>query len=111
MKLESVLAEAGTKESQQLALFAFLNLGVIESIASGMMTASEAVRLVYNAENCQFVREHFRKPADKIMSHGVQLPDLFDALPVEEAHRELHRELEVMRGLCLKLLEKKQQAA
>jgi len=25
---------------------------------------------------------------DKVMSHGVQLPDLFDALPADEAHRQ-----------------------
>ena len=40
------------------------------------------------------------------MSHGVQLPDLFDCLPTEEAQREFYHELETMRSLCLKLLEK-----
>lgn len=112
MHLESLLAEAGAKESQQLALFAILNLGVIESVASGTMTASDAVRLIYHAENCRHVRDHFpAKIADRIMSHGVQLPDLVDALPAEEAHRELRRELETMRSLCLKILEKKKRAA
>jgi hypothetical protein len=48
------------------------------------------------------------KTADAIMSHGVQLPDLFDVLPREEAHREFQRELAIMRALCLKLLEEKQ---
>ena len=37
--------------------------------------------------------------------HGVQLPDLFEALPPEEAQREFQRELAVMRALCLKLVE------
>ena len=40
------------------------------------------------------------------MSHGVQLPDLFDCLPTEEAQREFLHELEMIRSLCLKLLEK-----
>jgi hypothetical protein len=39
------------------------------------------------------------------MSHGVQLPDLFEVLPPEEAHREFQRELATIRSLCLKLLE------
>jgi hypothetical protein len=59
-----------------------------------------------------FVRNQLRsKVADKIMGHGVQLPDLFDALPIEEAHREFHRELAIMRALCLKLLEEKRLVA
>ena len=45
------------------------------------------------------------------MSHGVQLPDLFEALPTKEAHREFQRELATMRSLCLKLLEGKQLVA
>jgi hypothetical protein len=39
------------------------------------------------------------------MSHGIQLTDLFDSLPAEEAQREYLHELEMMRSLCLKLLE------
>jgi hypothetical protein len=31
---------------------------------------------------------------DEIMSRGVQLPDLFEALSAEEAHREFQHELE-----------------
>lgn len=39
------------------------------------------------------------------MSHGVQLPDLFNFLPVAEAHREFTRELEIIRALSLRLLD------
>ena len=39
------------------------------------------------------------------MSRGLQLPDLFDCLPTEEAQREFLHELEIIRSLCLKLLE------
>jgi hypothetical protein len=38
-------------------------------------------------------------------SYGVQLPDLFDALPGELAYREFKHELATMRSLCLKILE------
>jgi hypothetical protein len=70
------------------------------------------LRIFFNAENCLFVRQHLReKIADEIMSRGVQLPDLFDALPIEEAHREFQRELATMRSLCLKLLGEKRLAA
>jgi hypothetical protein len=40
------------------------------------------------------------------MSHGVQLPDLFDCLPADEAQREFFHELETIRSLCLTILEK-----
>jgi hypothetical protein len=45
------------------------------------------------------------------MSHGVQLPDLFDALPPEAAVREFQHELSAMRSLCLKILETKKLVA
>jgi hypothetical protein len=66
-----------------------------------------AVQHFYNADNCLFVRTHFRsREANAIMNHGVQLPDLLDCLSPEEAQREFCHELETMRWLCLKLLEK-----
>ena len=95
-----------------MTLFALLNLGVIESLANGLMSATEAVQSVYHADNCEFVRKHLRdKVADKIMSHGVQLPDLFSVLSSDEAHREFQRELMAMRGLCFQLLENERQVA
>jgi hypothetical protein len=82
MSLKTLLAASGSPPAHQVALFALL------------------------PENCLFVRKHLRdKLADVIMSHGVQLPDLFEALPPDEAHREFQRELATMRSLCLKLLE------
>ncbi|MBI3249434.1 MAG: hypothetical protein HYZ50_23270 [Deltaproteobacteria bacterium] len=93
--------------AQQQELFALLNLGLIQSLASGVVSPTEAVERFYHAENCRYVQKHFRqKDAPTIMSHGVQLPDLFESLPVEEAQRELYHELEIMRSLCLQLLEK-----
>ena len=92
---------------QQRAFFAFFNLGLIESLANGLLSAKEAVGRFYHADNCLFVRRVLKdKTADRIMSHGVQLVDLFDALPASGAQREFLHELAAMRGLCLQLLER-----
>jgi hypothetical protein len=97
---------------QQLTLFALVNLGLIESLADGLIGATDAVPLFYNADNGLYVRKRLRaKMADEIMSRGAQLPDLFDVLPVKEAHREFRRELAVMRSLCARLLEEKRRVA
>ena len=101
------LAEVSGNHTQQLELFALLNLGLLQSLASGVLSPAEVVERFYHAENCLYVQKHFRqKNASAIMSHGVQLPDLFDCLPAEEARREFYHELEIIRSLCLKLLEK-----
>jgi hypothetical protein len=106
-RLRIVLADASGDLPQQLELFALVNLGLVQSLASGVLSATEAVQHFYNADNCLYVRTHFRsREANAIMSHGIQLPDLFDSLSPEEAHREFCHELETMRSLCLKLLEK-----
>lgn len=101
------LSEASSSPTEQLEYFALLNLGLVESLASGVLSATEAIQRFYHADNCLYVRKHLRsKEANAIMSHGVQLPDLFEFLPAEEAQREFYHELEGIRSLCLKLLEK-----
>ena len=106
ISLKTVLSASGETLAQRLALFTLLNLGMIESLANGLISVTDAVQVFYNAENCLFVRRQLReKTADEIMSRGIQLPDLFAALPTEEAHREFQRELAKMRSLCLKLIE------
>ena len=93
--------------AQQLELFGLVSLGLVQSLASGVLSPTEALQRFYHADNCLFVRKEFRnREANEIMSRGVQLPDLFDSLTAEEAQREFFRELEAMRSLCLKLLEK-----
>ncbi|HKI34073.1 MAG TPA: hypothetical protein VKA46_19630 [Gemmataceae bacterium] len=110
--LEALLAASAGTGRQQLALFGLLSLGITDLLANGLIGASNALRVFFNAENCSFVRKRLRdKTADEIMSRGVQLPDLFDALPAEEAQREFQRELAALRSLCLKLLEEKQLVA
>jgi hypothetical protein len=110
--LKSWLDALSGSRSERLALFAFVNLGLVESLASGRMSASDALKIAYHADNCLYVRRELRdKTADEVMSRGVQLADLFDTLPAKEARRELQRELAAMRSLCLKLLEKKKLVA
>ena len=112
MHLAALLSASGRKPTQQVAFFGLLSLGITDLLINGLLSASNALRLFFNADNCLFVRKHLRdKVADEIMSRGVQLPDLFDALTSEEAHREFQRELATMRALCLKLLEEKQLVA
>jgi hypothetical protein len=94
--------------TEQRELFALLNLGLVQSLASGSLTPTEAVKRFYHADNCLYVHKQLRQnDASAIMSHGVQLPDLFECLPPEEAQREFYHELAVIRSLCLKLLAKK----
>ena len=100
-----VLSETSGSLAQQLELFALLNLGFVQSLASGVLSPTEAIQRFYHADNCLYVRKYLRnKEANSIMSHGVQLADLFECLPAEEARREFYRELETIRALCLKLL-------
>jgi hypothetical protein len=102
-----ILASSRGEIAEQQDLFALFNLGLVQSLASGDVTPTEALRLLYNAENCLYVQKHFpEKAAHKIMGHGVQLPDLFDILPAEQAQREFHQELETIRSLSLRILRK-----
>jgi len=102
------LSDTSGSLTQQLELFALVNLGLVQSLASGILTPTDAIHRFYHAANCLYVQKQFRiKEANAIMSHGVQLADLFDALSAEEAQRELNSELEIIRSLCLKLLAKR----
>lgn len=99
------LADIAGDPDKKLESFALLNLGLLQAVASGTMTAGDAVECFYHADNCRHVHDHFKSKGPGItMSHGVQLSDLFAALSPEEAQRELYAELEKMRGLSLKLL-------
>ena len=110
--LKALLEASGKSRADQVALFALVNLGIVESLSNGLVGAAECLQLFFHADNCLYVRKKLRvKAADEIMSHGVQLPDLFDALPADEAQREFNRELARLRTLCLELLGKRRSAA
>ena len=101
------LLAKGASPLEQQELFALINLGIVQTLASGSLSPTDAVKRFYHAENCLYVRKHFKQEeANAIMSHGVQLPDLFETLPIEEARREFYHELETIRSLSLKLMEK-----
>jgi hypothetical protein len=106
MNLADILTSPKEAQANASEVFALLALGVIESLSRGQIAPTEAVQTFFSAENCLFVRKRLKvKSADRLMSHGVQLPDLFDVLPAEEAHREFQHELESMRRLTLELLD------
>ncbi len=110
--LKGLLSAQDQDRGGGLTVFALINLGLIESLANGSMGASEAVDRFYFADNCLFVRKAVKdKTADQIMGRGVQLPDLFDSLPPEEALREFLRELSIMKRLCQQLLDDKKRVA
>ncbi len=110
--LDAILPAATQDQSERLAFFALINLGFIESLTNGLLSASEAVKDFYFADNCLFVRKALKeKIADRVMSHATQLPDLFDILPIESAQRDFLRELATMRALCLQLPEGRRKVA
>lgn len=112
MKQAFDLAVLSAKQKRPIALFAVTSLGIIDSLAGGSMTPTEAIRAYFHAKNCRFVRGKLRdKRADEIMGRGVQLADLFDAMSIEEAHREFQHELLAMKGLCHALLQDERLAA
>ena len=68
VSLKMLLAASGGTPVQQLALFALLTLGIIEPLANGLLSATNALRVFFHTENCLFVRKQLRdKTADAIM--------------------------------------------
>ena len=99
-------------QEEPLALFAVTSLGIIESLLGGSLTPTEAVQAFFHGKNVRFVKSKLSDDrATEIMGRGVQLADLFDALPVEQAHREFQHELQAMKKLCNELLEAERAAA
>lgn len=110
MNLKTLLTEVDKAPEQRLALFALLSLGILDSLNNGLITAADTLRLFFHADNCLFLHQQLRdRVANEIMSRGVQLADLFDILPAEQAQREFQRELAAMRSLALRLLNEQNQ--
>jgi hypothetical protein len=106
ISLEQMLSAAGLSTGQQRELFALVALGVLESLENKLLTPVEALRVFFTFDNCRFVQMRLQsEPADAVMSHGVQLADLFEVLPDTDASRELVTEISAMRQRCLHLLE------
>lgn len=112
IQLSTLLGGSGSDPADRLRLFAMISLGVVESLAAQLLPPDEAVRIYFHAENCLFVRHQLGdKRADTIMGRGVQLVDLFDALPADEAHSAFLRQIKSLRDACLDLLARRQAAA
>jgi hypothetical protein len=106
------LTKLTAHEEKPLALFVVTSLGNIDSLVAGSITPTEAIRVFFHAKNCLYVRRKLRnKQEDEVMGRGVQLADLFDVLPMEEAHREFQHELQAMKTICHDLLQAERLAA
>ena|SRR5689334_21729891 len=104
-RLETLLDESGRTRAQKLAALATVNLGVVEALSNGAMQPDDATAAFFNAENCLWVHRRLKSSAaDEIMSRGVQLGDLFEALPPSKAKIEFAKELKTIRRLCVSLL-------
>lgn len=72
IELRQLLAKPGQTRTEQMEIFALLNLGILESLSHGLISATDALRKFFHAENCLFVRQQMRsRTADEIMSRGV----------------------------------------
>jgi hypothetical protein len=114
MKTVIDLADVLTQETpkDRLVVFAWLTLGLVESLKSKTLSAEDAVKVFFHAHNCKFVKNKLRNStASRVMSHGVQLPDLFDVLQRSEAEVEFQKELETMSSDCRQLVSSKRKAA
>lgn len=111
IELSSLLSSETGEIPRQLESFALLTLGVIESLTNGSFKPQDSIPFFFHGRNCRYIRKLKNKTADEVMGRGVQLADLFDALPPAEARREFERELTAMRGLCIRLLKKRQLVA
>jgi hypothetical protein len=110
--LRALLANGEGKSQSSLALFAWLNLGIVESLTNGVLAPADAVRIFFNADNCQFVlQELTEETANEIMSRGVQLADIFEAVPSDKANQEFQNELATIRSLSLDILQNERIAA
>jgi len=111
LRLQSMLSGSKSKYADDLRTFATIALGVVDSLAAGVTTATEAVSYFFHAENCLFVKTRLKnRLASQIMGRGVQLPDLSEALAPEAAFQEYQRELAGIRSLTLTLLTPRQPA-
>ena len=112
MKQVFDLATITAGQHQPLTLFAVTSLGIIESLVAGSLTPKQATTSFFHGKNIRFVKTKLRDDrANEIMGRGVQLADLFDAMSMEEAHREFQHELQAMKRLCNEVLEAERAAA
>lgn len=112
INLRTLLGNGQETSDDRLALFAWLNLGIVESLTRGILKPEEAVRIFFHGDNCLFVKTEFgEETAEEIMSRGVQLNDIFESLATERAEHEFQKELALMQSLSLSILQSERIAA
>ena len=112
INLRTLLGNGQETSDDRLALFAWLNLGILESLTKGILKPEEAVRIFFHGDNCLFVKTEFgEETAEEIMSRGVQLNDIFESLATERAEHEFQKELALMQSLSLSILQSERIAA
>ena len=112
LSLESLLPAVTGDASRHLEIFALLTLGILDAMDEGVLSPESARDRFFTGENCLFTKRAMRHAdVDAIMSRGVELPDLFDALPYDEALREAKVEIASMRAACLRLLDAQRRVA
>jgi len=105
LSLEAMLPAMTDDASRHLEIFALLTLGVLDAIEGGVLSPEASQHRFFTAANCLYARHALNHPdVDAIMSRGVEIPDILEALPPEEAAREVPVELEAMRAACLRIL-------
>ena len=83
------LLPRATDKDQKIAYFALLSLGVIESLAGGAISASRAVQMFFNADNCLWLIMQFRL-VPKLSIGGI--PDsTYTPYPHRKAGQEVLR--------------------
>src|SRR3954468_13949821 len=76
------LATITSGQQQPLALFAVTSLGIVDSLAAGSLTPTQAIHAFFHGKNIQYAKKKLNdQRANEIMGRGVQLADLFDAMP------------------------------
>src|SRR5437016_2151615 len=57
----------GNASDDRLALFAWLNLGIVKSLTKSILKPEDAVRIFFHGDNCLFVKTEFgEETAEKI---------------------------------------------
>lgn len=107
LSLEDILSTTGVAAGLRREVFAFVVLGVLDSLEKGLLSPDDASRTFFTFDNCQFVKTCLESAAaESIMGRGVQLADLFEALPEPEARRGFAAEINSIREECFRILER-----
>jgi hypothetical protein len=82
------LAKITSGQQKPLALFAVTSLGIVDSLAAGSLTPTQAIRAFFHGKNIQYTKKKLNdERANEIMG------------------REFQHELQAIKALCYEVLE------